>query len=388
MIQNNILINTETRKIKKQDYDFIGVAGENKVEQLVFKLTAFIDGIATLEYQKDDGKTDFITLPNPENEAYILDVKNELLKDTRKIYMQLHITTANVEVFKSKIFPMSVLEQIGATTEAPEEYEEWIDVANAKIQEMSALEQSISEAERNRSTNENERVTNEQNREAYINELKRARENGDLNGGTFTPSVDADGNLSWTNNKDLPNPNTRNIRGPQGPVGPQGEAFQIKKTYPSIEAMQADFYNMQIGDYVMIANSVEIEDNAKLYTKTENAWVYITDFSGATGIQGPRGEQGIQGIQGEQGVGISNLEVRDGDLYVTLTNNTTQNAGTILTQEVKQWIVEQITENAESDFNTFYNGKVDDFEDTVDDKIAEIEALNTLHIISEEVIDL
>lgn len=388
MIQNNILINTETRKIKKQDYDFLGVAGENKIEQLVFKLTAFIDGIATLEYQKDDGKTDFITLPNPENEAYILDVKNELLKDTRKIYMQLHITTANVEVFKSKIFPMNVLEQIGATTEAPEEYEEWIDVANAKIQEISNLEQSINEAERNRSTNENERVTNEQNREAYINELKRARENGDLDGGTFTPSVDADGNLSWTNNKDLPNPNTRNIRGPQGPVGPQGEAFQIKKTYPSIEAMQADFNNMQIGDYVMIANSVEIEDNAKLFTKTENAWVYITDFSGATGIQGPRGEQGIQGIQGEQGVGISNLVVRDGDLYVTLTNNTTQNAGTILTQEVKQWIVEQITENAESDFNTFYNRKVDDFEDTVDDKIAEIEALNTLHIISEEAIDI
>ena len=388
MIQNNILINTETRKIKKQDYDFIGVAGENKVEQLVFKLTAFIDGIATLEYQKDDGKTDFITLPNPENEAYILDVKNELLKDTRKIYMQLHITTANVEVFKSKIFPMNVLEQIGATTEAPEEYEEWIDVANAKIQEISNLEQSISEAERNRSTNENERVTNEQNREVYINELKRARENGDLNGGTFTPSVDADGNLSWTNNKELPNPKTQNIRGPQGPVGPQGEAFQIKKTYPSIEAMQADFNNMQIGDYVMIANSVEIEDNAKLYTKTENAWVYITDFSGATGIQGPKGDQGIQGIQGEQGVGISNLEVRDGELYVTLTNNTTQKAGTILTQEVKQWIVEQITENAKSDFNTFYNGKVDSFEETVDDKIAEIEALNTLHIISEEVIDL
>ena len=388
MIQNNILINTETRKIKKQDYDFIGVAGENKVEQLVFKLTAFIDGIATLEYQKDDGKTDFITLPNPENEAYILDVKNELLKDTRKIYMQLHITTANVEVFKSKIFPMNVLEQIGATTEAPEEYEEWIDVANAKIQEISNLEQSISEAERNRSTNENERVTNEQNREVYINELKRARENGDLNGGTFTPSVDADGNLSWTNNKELPNPKTQNIRGPQGPVGPQGEAFQIKKTYPSMEAMQADFNSMQIGDYVMIANSVEIEDNAKLYTKTENAWVYITDFSGATGIQGPKGDQGIQGIQGEQGVGISNLEVRDGELYVTLTNNTTQKAGTILTQEVKQWIVEQITENAKSDFNTFYNGKVDSFEETVDDKIAEIEALNTLHIISEEVIDL
>ena len=30
-------------------------------------------------------------------------------------------------------------------------------------------------------------------------------------GATFTPSVDAEGNLSWTNNHDLPNPNPINI---------------------------------------------------------------------------------------------------------------------------------------------------------------------------------
>ena len=32
----------------------------------------------------------------------------------------------------------------------------------------------------------------------------------------FTPAVDASGNISWTNNGDLPNPTTRNITGPQG----------------------------------------------------------------------------------------------------------------------------------------------------------------------------
>ena len=151
MILNNILINTETRAIKKQDYDFIGVAGENEIEQLVFKLTAFIDGVATIEYQKDDGKKEFITLPNPTDETYILAVRNELLKDTSKIYMQLHITTANVEVFKSKIFSMNVYEQIGATTEAPEEYEEWIDIANAKIQKMIEIEQAAEQGDYNRS---------------------------------------------------------------------------------------------------------------------------------------------------------------------------------------------------------------------------------------------
>ena len=79
------------------------------------------------------------------------------------------------------------------------------------------------------------------------------------------------------------------LQGIQGPVGPQGEPFRIKKTYPSVSAMNADFNNMEYGDYVMIASSVEIEDNAKLYTRGEVAWIFITDFSGATGIRGETG---------------------------------------------------------------------------------------------------
>lgn len=80
-----------------------------------------------------------------------------------------------------------------------------------------------------------------------------------------------------------------NLQGVQGVTGPQGEPFKIKKTYPSVEAMNADFNNMEFGDYVMIASTVEVEDNAKLYTRGENQWIFITDFSGATGIQGPTG---------------------------------------------------------------------------------------------------
>lgn len=41
-------------------------------------------------------------------------------------------------------------------------------------------------------------------------------------GATFTPSVDADGNLSWTNDGGRENPATMNIRGPQGAAGPAG----------------------------------------------------------------------------------------------------------------------------------------------------------------------
>lgn len=39
------------------------------------------------------------------------------------------------------------------------------------------------------------------------------------NGAIFTPSVDSNGNISWTNDKGLPNPETQNIKGPMGEKG-------------------------------------------------------------------------------------------------------------------------------------------------------------------------
>lgn len=47
-------------------------------------------------------------------------------------------------------------------------------------------------------------------------------QNGD-NGATYTPSVDNSGNLSWTNDKGLTNPNTVNIKGSKGDKGEKGE---------------------------------------------------------------------------------------------------------------------------------------------------------------------
>ena len=72
---------------------------------------------------------------------------------------------------------------------------------------------------------------------------------GGENGATFTPSVDQDGNLSWTNDKNLENPKPVNIKGPQGPAGQQGPKGE----------------------------------------------------KGDTGQQGPKGEPGEQGAQGEPG---------------------------------------------------------------------------------------
>lgn len=43
-------------------------------------------------------------------------------------------------------------------------------------------------------------------------------------GATFTPAIDSDGNLSWTNDKGLANPETVNIKGPKGDTGQNGAA--------------------------------------------------------------------------------------------------------------------------------------------------------------------
>lgn len=57
---------------------------------------------------------------------------------------------------------------------------------------------------------------------AYVDTQTNAQGPIGENGATFMPAVSASGDLSWTNDKSLPNPDTVNIRGPQGPTGPAG----------------------------------------------------------------------------------------------------------------------------------------------------------------------
>ena len=91
------------------------------------------------------------------------------------------------------------------------------------------------------------------------------------------------------------------VQGPQGPKGDNGEPFAIYEEYASIAAMEADAANVPKGKFVIITSTVEDPDNAKLYVKGDSTFSFVTDMSGAQGIQGPAGPQGIQGVQGEQG---------------------------------------------------------------------------------------
>ena len=108
------------------------------------------------------------------------------------------------------------------------------------------------------------------------------------NGATFTPTVSIGGEISWTNDKGLENPGEKNIRGPKGE---KGDPFTIYKVYNSKAEMDADYSNPDVpmGAFVCITNSVDQSENARLYVKGTQQYTFITDLSGATGMQGVPG---------------------------------------------------------------------------------------------------
>lgn len=280
--------------------NFLGNENENLQGNIIFEFRdEFIDGTARLEYY--DGKTKSYILTEKQNKSYIVPIKNTLTKNAGQLVMQLVITEGTSEeeipIFKSNVFILNISQSINAENEAPDEYESWIDVANTKL---NSIDEAINEV-----NNLNLEAIKEENKTTItITKKDGTQEVVEVLDG-------ADGEKGEKGDTGEQGPQgiqgiqgeqgIQGIQGEQGPVGPQGKPFTIAKTYSSIEEMQNDFDNMQVGDYVMIASSVDDENNAKLYVKTATAWVFITDFSGAQGIQGPQGEVGPVGPQGPQG---------------------------------------------------------------------------------------
>lgn len=94
------------------------------------------------------------------------------------------------------------------------------------------------------------------------------------------------------------------IPGQQGIPGEKGQGFSIAKTYASIAEMTASGgAGLNANDFVLIdTGDVNNPENSRLYRWGGTEFVYLTDLSGAPGIQGERGLQGLQGVPGEQGI--------------------------------------------------------------------------------------
>lgn len=69
-------------------------------------------------------------------------------------------------------------------------------------------------------------------------------------GAVFTPSVDVDGNLSWTNDGGLDNPDTVNIKGDKGDKPEKGVDYYTPDDVQSmIDEIVAKFENGDFGRY-------------------------------------------------------------------------------------------------------------------------------------------
>ena len=108
------------------------------------------------------------------------------------------------------------------------------------------------------------------------------------NGATFTPSVDDSGNLSWTNDKGLPNPDPVNIKGPKGDTGATGEQGETGATGAAGP------------------QGVPGQDGTDGVTPTigENGNWYLGETDTGKPSRGEKGEQGAQGLPGPTGPGV------------------------------------------------------------------------------------
>lgn len=119
----------------------IGVDGENLQENLIFQFEdEFVDGLGRLEYEQN-GEKHYIPVTKTDN-SYTVPIKNVITK-AYKIGLQLVITeseqTEGIPLFKTNIFDVYVADSINAVGEAPDDYDLWIDVINAKLLEMDNI---------------------------------------------------------------------------------------------------------------------------------------------------------------------------------------------------------------------------------------------------------
>ena len=118
---------------------------------------------------------------------------------------------------------------------------------------------------------------------------------GEYTGATFTPIVSEDGELSWTNNGGLENPEPVNIKGPQGYQGTPGKDGEAgPQGIQGVQGNPGTAATITVG-------SVTKGDNPSV-TNSGNENQAVFDFvlpkgdKGDIGESGPRGEQGSPGF--------------------------------------------------------------------------------------------
>lgn len=136
-----INVSRETRMVDLSK-TIIGNDNENLQGNFIFSFVDdFVNGQARLEYETTE-KKGYIVLEKIE-ETYQAPIKS-VITDKGQIKMQLVITEGISEtempIFKSVIFYLQCNESINLLIEQPEEYPQWIDMANTKLNQVDNLD--------------------------------------------------------------------------------------------------------------------------------------------------------------------------------------------------------------------------------------------------------
>lgn len=135
-------------------------------------------------------------------------------------------------------------------------------------------------------------------------------------GATFVPNVDEQGNLSWSNNAGLANPETVNIMGPQGEKGEQG--IPGEKGEKGEQGVPGE--------------------------KGEKGDIGSQGEPGQQGPQGEKGDKGDKGDQGEPGVAgasavlvSASVTYQEGDSGTVMPSGTWNESIPVVTQGKYLW---------------------------------------------------
>lgn len=243
------------------DKTVLGISGENLQGKIIFNFEEFIDGVAWLEIEKENGEKGYIQMTK-ENETYTLEIKSSLLSNSGYLYMQLRITqdenVNGIPVFKSKKFYVEVLNAINATATIEDDYPNIIDIVNNKLETDDILA--------------GENITIEKSGKKLT-----ISSTGGGSGDVSKKYVDEQDTKTLENAKEYADKQVQNVvetyvnehkEELKGDKGEKGDTGDTGKTGPQGEqGPQGDKGN-----------------------------------PGETGPQGPQGEQGIQGPAGPQGV--------------------------------------------------------------------------------------